>query len=205
MSGPFSSSEGDRADDGPKPEPETPTAETAVLPTSDGDASVPPRPSRAARLRDAEDGESPEDANGATAPAEEAATPEADAQAQAEGEPPAEPAPPRLTFRRKAALRRRARSLEVRRAELLRDLGGLVFELSRAGRERPDLVHGKLVAVQHATAELDEIAAELGGRAGDRPAFAPGLGGECPSCAAVHGAEDAYCSVCGTDLRGAAR
>jgi len=67
MSGPFSSPEGDRADDGPQPQPETSTAETAVLSTSDGDPSAPPRPSRAARLRDAETG----DATEVTPPAEE--------------------------------------------------------------------------------------------------------------------------------------
>jgi hypothetical protein len=197
MSGHFSSSEGGRADDGPAPEPETPTAETAVLSTSHGDADVPPRPSRAARLRDAESVTHSEPGGHAEAPADGAAG--ASNGATAEAAQSRSASGPSL--RRRTALRRRIRVLEARRDELLRDLGGLVFELSRRDRARPDLVQGKTAALGEVTGELESIAAELGGNPSASPAIATSRP-QCPACGALHGAADVYCAACGADLRG---
>src|ERR1700757_4247302 len=62
--------------------------------------------------------------------------------------PPADlleaPAPEGENFRERGRLRRRLRYLRRLREIALRDLGGLVYDLHRFRRERPELVEGKL-------------------------------------------------------------
>jgi hypothetical protein len=115
----------------------------------------------------------------------------------------AAPAPePPLDFRHRGRLRRRARYLRRLREVQLRDLGGFVVELHRAGRERPELVSAK-VAVAAATAdELRSLEQALADGRVLREVREAGIGGTCPECGAVHGSADRFCASCGHRLEG---
>jgi len=112
-------------------------------------------------------------------------------------EPPAPSAPGAVD---RARLRRRARHLRRRRELELRDLGGLVLESHRQGRERPDLVARKVEALRTTDAELAAIAAALDAEPASTELQAPGIGGSCSRCGAFHGASDAFCARCGLPL-----
>jgi hypothetical protein len=117
--------------------------------------------------------------------------------------PEATPAPePPLDFRHRGRLLRRARYLRRLREVQLRDLGGFVVELHRAGRERPELVSAK-VAVAAATAdELGSLEQALADGRVLREVREAGIGGACPECGAVHGSTDRFCASCGHRLEG---
>lgn len=106
----------------------------------------------------------------------------------------------RPSFRHRARLRRRARYLRHLRELQLRDLGGLVLELDRAGRDRGDLVRQKLDGLRATTTELTALDGVLGDPATLLELREPGVGGSCPRCQAIHGSADAFCASCGQDL-----
>lgn len=114
--------------------------------------------------------------------------------------PPADGAEGRPSFRHRARLRRRARYLRRLRQVQLRDLGGLVFELDRAGREPGDLVRQKLDALRATSTELTALDGILGDPATLLELREPGVGGSCPRCRAVHGSADAFCASCGQNV-----
>jgi hypothetical protein len=110
-------------------------------------------------------------------------------------EPPApEPTP---DFRERGALRRRARYLRRLREVQLRDLGGLVVELHRFGRERPDLVEAKVAIATNTASELRTLELALHDRRSVRELREPGIGGPCSQCGALHGSSDRFCASCG--------
>lgn len=119
-------------------------------------------------------------------------------------EPPVEPVTEPASFRSRGRVRRRVRYLRRLREVQLRDLGGLVFELHRAGRERGDLVAGKLEGLTHTHAELHALEDVLGRSDEHVEIREPGIGGTCATCGALHGSADAFCASCGTELRGSA-
>jgi len=85
------------------------------------------------------------------------------------------PAVPAATWRVRGRLRRRARYLRAKREIALRDLGGLVFDLHRFGRERADLVNAKLESLS----ALDR----------------------CASCGELMASDARFCSRCGASAR----
>jgi hypothetical protein len=93
-------------------------------------------------------------------------------------------------------LRRRLRFVRRARELALRDLGGLVFDLHRFGRERNDLVEQKLSALSTLDSEMRALETLLE----DQPEITvlnePGLA-SCPRCGALHASDAAYCSACG--------
>lgn len=110
------------------------------------------------------------------------------------GEPP--------TTRRRGRLRRRLRHLRGVREVLLRDLGGMVFEVHRAGTgtgegegESP-VVTGKLARLAAVDAELRELEALLDDRRG-MVVREPGIGGTCPNCGELFGSDARFCWACG--------
>jgi hypothetical protein len=107
----------------------------------------------------------------------------------------------RPSLRERGRLRRRARYLRRLRELQLRDLGGLVLELRRAGREREDLVAAKAAVLEETDTELGALERILGALPGEEDIREPGIGGTCSRCHAVHGSADAYCSACGRHLR----
>ncbi len=120
--------------------------------------------------------------------------------AESEAPAPRDDADGRPSFRHRARLRRRARYLRRGREVQLRDLGGLVFELDRAGREPGDLVRQKLDALRATSTELTALDGILGDPATLLELREPGVGGSCPHCRAVHGSADAFCASCGQNV-----
>ena len=107
------------------------------------------------------------------------------------GEPP--------TSRRRGRLRRRLRHLRRVREVLLRDLGGIVFEIHKAGSTAEAIVQSKLHRLATVDAELRELESLLD----DRRAMTirePGIGGSCPECGELYGSEARYCWSCGSTV-----
>jgi len=139
----------------------------------------------------------------ATRAATENSDPSAPAATQDSDPPAAESsdAPvPRAGGRRRGQARRRLRYLRRLREVQVRDLGGLVFDLHRFGRDRPDLVTAKLGALQSTDVELRALETLLEDRRPLRELREAGIGGECPRCGALHASDASFCSGCGAVL-----
>ncbi len=114
------------------------------------------------------------------------------------GEAPVAPTP---SFRSRGAMRRRLRYLRRARELGFRDLGGLVFDLRRFERDRPDLVDAKVHALFEVDVELRALERALGDRREVTELREPGIA-SCPRCGALHGSDARYCSSCGLALHG---
>lgn len=97
----------------------------------------------------------------------------------------------------RAALRRHARALGERRDALVRDLGALVVDLRRLGRERPGLVQAKADEIATLDAELRGLAQALGEDLPQREAVARGAAAQCGSCGTPMSRVDGFCAHCG--------
>lgn len=85
---------------------------------------------------------------------------------------------------------------------MLRDLGGLVYEVHRTAAGQDDERHRQLVAAKlHRLSVVDAeraAAASVLGRADtDLVLREPGIGGFCPRCGEIYGSDAHYCSACG--------
>src|SRR6266545_1656651 len=111
---------------------------------------------------------------------------------------------PRPATERRARLRRRARYLRRVRELLLRDLGGLVYEIRRAhGGDRAHqegLVQAKAQRLAALDAELHALEARLGSAHPETVLREPGVGGACPACRELLSSEARFCSACGQPL-----
>jgi hypothetical protein len=148
---------------------------------------------------------------GAEAPAAES-TPGADAApaatAASGGREPAEldalvgEAP---SSRRRGKLRRRLRHLRRVREVLLRDLGGLTFELHRTGSgEGGPALDGKLARLSAVGREIRSLEDQLS----DHRAMIvrePGIGGTCAECGELFGSEARFCWACGNPVAAGTR
>lgn len=118
-----------------------------------------------------------------------------------------DPSDPRPTALRRGRLRKRLRFLERSRELMLRDLGGLVYEVHRAGSANDREHHRQLVAEKvRRLAALDEELRQ-GGESlrqarGDMVLREPGIGGLCPRCGEIFGSDAQFCSACGTPVQG---
>ncbi|HEV2820617.1 MAG TPA: zinc ribbon domain-containing protein [Solirubrobacteraceae bacterium] len=119
------------------------------------------------------------------------------------GLPEEETAPPpsARSFRERGRLRRRLRYLRRARELGFRDLGGLIFDLRRFGRDRPDLVQTKLDALTRVDRELRVLEIALDQRRPIHELREPGIA-SCPHCGALHATDARFCSTCGVGLRG---
>jgi hypothetical protein len=104
-------------------------------------------------------------------------------------------------FRSRGRMRRRLRYLRRARELGFRDLGGLVFDLRRFERDRPDLVDAKIHALHEVDTELRALERALGDRRELHELREPGIA-SCPRCGALHGSEARFCPSCGLALRG---
>jgi hypothetical protein len=119
-----------------------------------------------------------------------------------------------------AALKRERRALAREREQLVRDLGGIVYEMFRLDRFRVELVTDRcrtLMALDERIGEIDELLASAGGRtprcecgapipwnahfcqncgrpAGPRPVVA------CARCGSPLPADVRFCSSCGSPV-----
>lgn len=110
-------------------------------------------------------------------------------------------APSAPGFRDRGRLRRRLRYLRRARELGFRDLGGLVFDLHRFERERPDLVRDKLDALGDVDRELRALEVALDDRRSLHELREPGVS-SCPRCGALHGSDANFCPACGTAVSG---
>src|SRR3954468_3834453 len=118
-------------------------------------------------------------------------------QALAVVEPEVTPAAaPEESWRRRTQIRRRLRYLRRARELALRDLGGLVFDLDRFSKERPDLVRGKLDGLAALDTERRTLEAALGEQHEVDVLREPGVA-SCPRCGALHASDAKFCSNCG--------
>jgi hypothetical protein len=106
-------------------------------------------------------------------------------------------------------LRRRLRYLRRVRELLLRDLGGLVFEIHRTAGDTPQeaqqrLVEAKTNRLAALDAELRGLESRLGRPYEPTVLREPGIGGVCP-CGELHASDAHYCARCGTPLDAKAR
>ena len=129
---------------------------------------------------------------------------QAESELESESEPrhtQPDPERPPLGLVERARIRRRARYLRRLKEVQLRDIGGFLLELHRFGRERPDLVSGKIASAADTDRELRALEQALYGSASLRELREAGIGGACSECGAVHGSDDHFCASCGAHLK----
>lgn len=114
------------------------------------------------------------------------------------GEAPVGPTP---SFRSRGAMRRRLRYLRRARELGFRDLGGLVFDLRRFERDRPDLIDAKIHALYDVDTELRALERVLEDRQEVTELREAGIA-SCPRCGALHSSDARFCSSCGLALHG---
>jgi hypothetical protein len=161
-----------------------------------------PTPDAPTEAQDAATAEAPAVDAGAPAEAapttEQPAVTEEAAPAAEEPQAPADTVPGDETpgFIERGKLRRRLRFVRRARELALRDLGGLVFDLHRYGRERNDLVEQKLTALSTLDSEMRALQTLLDDHPDVTVLHEPGVA-TCPRCGALHASDAAYCSACG--------
>jgi hypothetical protein len=175
---------------------EAPTAPTTEQPAAADDAA-PTTEQPAAADDAAATTEQPAAADDAAPTTEQPA-----AAAEAADEPALADARP--SFIQRGRVRRRLRYLRRLRELQLRDVGGLVFELRRFGRQREDLLGEKLTQLAATDEELRSLETALDDRRGVTELREPGIGGACQNCGSLHGSADRYCAHCGRPLDPAA-
>jgi len=106
------------------------------------------------------------------------------------------------SFRDRGRLRRRLRFLRRARELAFRDVGGLMFDMRRFDRDRPDLVKAKLNALAAVDGELRALERVLDDKRPLHELREPGLS-SCPRCGALHASEDNFCPHCGLQFGGA--
>lgn len=110
-----------------------------------------------------------------------------------------DPGPAAPGFAERGRLRRRLRQVRQLRELALRDLGGMVFDLHRFGRERPDLVTAKLDALAGLDAEMRTLEAILDERREVVVLHEAGLTA-CAACGTLLGSDARFCSNCATPV-----
>jgi hypothetical protein len=108
---------------------------------------------------------------------------------------------PTASFRDRGKLRRRLRFLRRARELAYRDIGGLIFDMRRFGRNRQDLLDAKLGALGAVDQELRVLEHALGDRRSIHELREPGIS-SCPRCGALHDSEANFCPHCGLQLGG---
>ncbi len=105
------------------------------------------------------------------------------------------------SFRDRGNLRRRLRFLRRARELAFRDIGGLMFDMRRFGRERPDLVEAKLAALAAVDRELRALETVLGDKRPLHELREPGIT-SCARCGALHASDSNFCPNCGLQIGG---
>ena len=92
---------------------------------------------------------------------------------------------------------------------MLRDLGGLAYEVHRTGggdfTAHSGVIGGKIERLALLDSEAHAIEQALGAPRSETIVFEPGVGGTCDVCGELFGSAAKYCSHCGTPTDPAAR
>lgn len=105
------------------------------------------------------------------------------------------------SFRDRGRLRRRLRFLRRTRELAFRDIGGLIFDMRRFGRDRPDLVEAKINALAAVDQELRALERVLDDRRPVHELREPGIT-SCARCGALHSSDSNFCPNCGLQIGG---
>jgi hypothetical protein len=105
------------------------------------------------------------------------------------------------SFRDRGKLRRRLRFLRRTRELAFRDIGGLIFDMRRFGRDRPDLLEAKLNALAAVDQELRALERVLDDRRPIHELREPGIT-SCARCGALHSSDSNFCPNCGLQIGG---
>jgi hypothetical protein len=116
-------------------------------------------------------------------------------------EPPGGAGAQGASFRDRGRLRRRLRFLRRTRELAFRDIGGLMFDMRRFGRERPDLVETKVRALTAVDQELRALERILDDRRPIHELREPGIT-SCARCGALHSSDSNFCPNCGLQVGG---
>ena len=109
---------------------------------------------------------------------------------------------------RRGRLRRRLRYLRSVRELLLRDLGGLTYEIHRSASgagEHTQVQRTKAERIATLDAEVRALETRLGEPHPATTLREAGIGGACPECGELHASDAHFCSRCGTPLDAKAR
>lgn len=104
--------------------------------------------------------------------------------------------------RERGRLRRRLRELRRLREAQLLELGALVLEAHKQGRDATQVISAKAADAAATDGEARAIADALGTDAGLDTVIAAGIAGPCPTCATLTSTAARFCSTCGTPLDG---
>jgi hypothetical protein len=104
--------------------------------------------------------------------------------------------------RERGRMRRRLRELRRLREAQLLELGALVLEAHRHGRDDAAVIKTKAAEAATTDAEARELAEALGANAGLDTVIAAGIAGPCPTCGTLASTNARFCSTCGTPLDG---
>jgi hypothetical protein len=116
-------------------------------------------------------------------------------------EVPGEAGAATTSFRNRGRLRRRLRFLRRARELAFRDIGGLMFDMRRFGRDRPDLVEAKIAALAAVDQELRALERILDDRRPLHELREPGIT-SCARCGALQSSESNFCPHCGLQVGG---
>jgi len=110
--------------------------------------------------------------------------------------------------RRRGRLRRRLRHVRRVRELMLRDIGGLVYEIHRtqdgtgAQAHQSELVRQKLDRLVELDLERRGLEDTLGDQRDTTVLREPGVGGTCPNCGAYFASDARFCAHCGVRAGG---
>src|SRR4051794_39546409 len=104
--------------------------------------------------------------------------------------------------RERARMRRRLRELRRLREAQLLELGALVLEAHKHGRDDSPVIKSKAAEAASTDAETRSLAEALETDAGLESIVSAGIAGPCPTCGTLASTAWRFCSTCGTPLDG---
>ena len=104
--------------------------------------------------------------------------------------------------RERGRMRRRLRELRRLREAQLLELGALVLEAHRHGRDDSPVIKTKAAEAAATDAEARAVADALETDAGLDTIISAGIAGPCPTCGTLASTAWRFCSTCGTPLDG---
>jgi hypothetical protein len=104
--------------------------------------------------------------------------------------------------RERGRMRRRLRELRRLREAQLLELGALVLEAHKHGRDASALVESKAAEAATTDAEARVIAEALDEDAGLDTVLVAGIAGPCPTCGTLNATSARFCPTCATPLDG---
>ena len=111
---------------------------------------------------------------------------------------------PRPPAGRRGRLRRRLRYLRRARELMLRDLGGLLYEVHRSGGGDVDahatVLTTKVQRISGLDAEAHALETALASSRPEALVFEPGIGGTCPNCGELFSSAAHFCANCGASV-----